>query len=62
MGCDAWFAARVSTVAELDAAIEKANSFDGASYIEVMIPASESQPLPLNVQNQIYKTDIPRKA
>ena len=62
MGCDAWFATRASTVAELDAAIEKANSFDGASYIEVMIPASESQPLPLNVQNQIYKTDIPRKA
>lgn len=62
MGCDSWFAARVSTVAELDTAIEKANTFDGASYIEVMIPASESQPLPLNVQNQIYKTNIPGKA
>jgi len=62
MGCDAWFATRASTVAELDAAIEKANAFDGASYIEVMIPASESQPLPLNVQNQIYKTNIPGKA
>jgi indolepyruvate decarboxylase len=62
MGCDAWFSARVSTVAELDAAIDKANTFDGASYIEVMIPASESQPLPLNVQNQIYKTNIPGKA
>jgi indolepyruvate decarboxylase len=62
MGCDSWFAARVSSVAELDTAIEKANTFDGASYIEVMIPASESQPLPLNVQNQIYKTNIPGKA
>ena len=62
MGCDAWFSARVSTIAELDAAIEKANSFEGASYIEVMIPVSESQPLPLNVQNQIYKTNIPGKA
>ena len=59
MGCNDWFSAKVSTVAELDAAIEKANSFDGASYIEVMIPQSESQPLPLNVQNQIYKTNIP---
>ncbi|QWD62585.1 alpha-keto acid decarboxylase family protein [Polynucleobacter sp. MWH-UH25E] len=59
MGCGDWFAARVATVAELDAAIEKANTFDGASYIEVMIPASESQPLPLNVQNQIYRTNIP---
>lgn len=62
MGCDVWFSARVGTVGELDAAIEKANTFDGASYIEVMIPASESQPLPLAVQNQIYKTNIPGKA
>lgn len=62
MGCDTWFATRVSTVAELDAAIKKANTYDGASYIEVMIPASESQPIPLNVQNQIYKTNIPGKA
>lgn len=62
MGCDTWFAARVSTVAELDAAIKKANAYDGASYIEVMIPASESQPIPLNVQNQIYKTNIPGRA
>ena len=61
MGCDGWFSVRVSTVGELDAAIEKANTFDGASYIEVMIPASESQPLPLAMQNQIYKTNIPGK-
>ncbi len=62
MGCDDWFSARVGTVAELDVAIEKANTFNGASYIEVMIPASESQPIPLQVQNQIYKTNIPGKA
>lgn len=61
MGCDAWYCAKVSTVAELDAAIEKVNAFDGASYIEVMIPAAESQPLPMSVQNQIYKTNIPGK-
>lgn len=61
MGCDQWFSARVGTVAELDAAIEKANSFDGASYIEVMIPAGESQPMPLNIQEQIYKTNTPSK-
>ena len=60
MGCMNWFTAKVTTVAELDAALEKVNTFDGASYIEVMIPASESQPLPLNVQNQIYKTNIPK--
>lgn len=62
MGCDAWFSARVGTVCELDAAIEKANIFDGASYIEVMIPSSESQPLPQSVQNQIYKTSVSGKA
>lgn len=62
MGCDQWFSARVATVAELDAALAKANSFDGASYIEVMIPQDESQPLPLNVQDQIYKTNTPVKA
>ena len=59
MGCTQWFSAKVSTVGELDAAIQKANTFDGASYIEVMIPASESQPLPVAVQNQIYKTNTP---
>jgi indolepyruvate decarboxylase len=62
MGCESWFSARVATVAELDAAIEKANAINGASYIEVMIPASESQPIPLEVQNQIYKTNVPGKA
>lgn len=59
MGCSNWFCAKVSTVAELDAAIEKANSFDGASYIEVMIPASESQPVPKQLQDHVYKTNIP---
>jgi indolepyruvate decarboxylase len=59
MGCGGWFSTRVTTVSELDAAIKKANTVDVASYIEVMIPASESQPLPVNVQNQIYKTNIP---
>jgi indolepyruvate decarboxylase len=59
MGCSNWFCAKVSTVAELDAAIEKANSFDGASYIEVMIPASESQPAPKALQNHVYKANIP---
>lgn len=62
MGCSSWFSARVSTVGELDAVIERVNAFDGASYIEVIIPPSESQPLPLAVQNQIYKTNIPGKA
>ena len=59
MGCTNWFCAKVATVSELDAAIEKANSFDGASYIEVMIPAAESQPAPKSLQNHVYKATIP---
>lgn len=59
LGCDDWFCAKVTTVAELDAAIEKANAFDGASYIEVMIPAAESQPVPKQLQNHVYKANIP---
>lgn len=59
MGCSNWFCVKVSTVAELDAAIEKVNSFNGASYIEVMIPASESQPVPKQLQDHVYKTNIP---
>jgi len=59
MGCNNWFSTKVSTVAELDAAIEKANSFDGASYIEVMIPAAESQPVAKQLQDHVYKANIP---
>jgi indolepyruvate decarboxylase len=59
MGCGNWFCAKVSTVAELDTAIEKANAHHGASYIEVMIPAAESQPAPLALQNHVYKANIP---
>ncbi len=59
MGCHDWFCTKVTTVAELDKAIEKINSFDGASYIEVMIPASESQPVPIALQHHVYKANIP---
>lgn len=59
MGCSNWFCTKVATVAELDAAIDKANAFDGASYIEVMIPASESQPVPKQLQDHVYKANIP---
>ena len=58
MGCDKWFSARVSTVAELDTAIARAQAHDGASYIEIMISAEESQPLPESVQEQIYQSAL----
>ncbi|WP_295436008.1 thiamine pyrophosphate-binding protein [uncultured Thiodictyon sp.] len=59
MGCDHWFTAKVSTVAELERAIAAAQANAGASYIEVMIPRLESEPLPRAVQDQVYKTATP---
>lgn len=58
MGCDKWFSARVCTVAELDAAIAHAQAHEGASYIEIMISAEESQPLPDSIQQQIYQSTL----
>jgi len=58
MGCDKWFSARVCTVAELDAAIARAQAHDGGSYIEVMISPEESQPLPESIQQQIYQSTL----
>ena len=58
MGCERWFSARVGTVAELDAAIARAQAHDDASYIEIMISAEESQPLPESIQEQIYQSTL----
>lgn len=59
MGCKHWFTAKASTIGALDAAMKQAESFDGACYIEVMIPASESQPLPEQVRQSLYQTQTP---
>ncbi|MEB3194372.1 MAG: thiamine pyrophosphate-dependent enzyme [Cyanobacteriota bacterium] len=55
LGCTNWFSARVSTVAELDQALEQLEAHAGAAYIEVMIPGEESQPLPAAVVDRAYK-------
>ncbi|NDE85483.1 MAG: alpha-keto acid decarboxylase family protein [Verrucomicrobia bacterium] len=56
MGCRDWFCTRVETVAELESALETARNHSGASYLELMIPPEESQPLPKKTINRIYKT------
>lgn len=56
MGCDGWFCVRVETVGELDAAMNEARNHSGAAYLEVMIPESESQPLPRSELDHLYKT------
>jgi len=58
MGCRDWFCTRVETVAELESALETARNHSGASYLELMIPPEESQPLPKKTINRIYKTFI----
>ena len=58
-GCRDWFSARVSTVAELDAALAHIASHPGAAYVEVIIPNEESQPLPEAVIDSGYKLKTP---
>ena len=56
MGCRDWFCSRVETVTELESALETARNHTGASYLELIIPPEESQPLPKKTINRIYKT------
>lgn len=59
-GCKNWLSVKVSTVAELDAALDAIEKHKGAAYIEVMIPNEESQPLPDEVLDRAYKLRTPR--
>lgn len=58
-GCKGWLTARVGTVAELDAVLDRIESHPGACYVEVMIPDEESQPLPEAVIDSGYKLRTP---
>lgn len=58
-GCTDWLSVKVTTVAELDAALDAVETHDGAAYIEVMIPDEESQPLPDDVIDRGYKLRTP---
>ena len=62
LGCDDWLTAEVKTVRELDAMIDRIQSHDGAAYISVAIPPSESKPLPEAVRNRMYKVNTPSPA
>jgi len=58
-GCRNWLAVKVTTVAELDDALDAVETHDGAAYLEVMIPDEESQPLPEQVIDRGYKLRTP---
>lgn len=45
LGCDGWYAARVTTCGELDAAMAKAQSCDTGAYIEVVTDKCAAPPL-----------------
>lgn len=58
-GCAGWLSARVTTVAELDKVLDAIDGHDGGCYVEVMIPAEESQPLPPEILDRAYKLRTP---
>ena len=59
-GCKGWLSAKVGTVAELEAVLDRIDAHDGAAYVEVMIPDEESQPLPEDMLDRGYKLRTPR--
>lgn len=59
MGC-AWWTGRAATVAELDGALAAIRNHPGAAYLEVIIPAEESQPLPDAVIDHLHQTATPQ--
>ena len=58
-GCQDWLTAKVGTVAELDDILGKIEKHDGAAYIQVLIPESESQPLPDAIIDRDYQLNVP---
>jgi indolepyruvate decarboxylase len=57
LGCKDWFTARVTTNAELDAALTRAGQQNDASYIEVVLQHADIGPsLPRSLTNRIYET------
>ena len=59
MGCKGWLSRWVSTIGELEDALAAISAGDAATYIEVMIPESASQPLPDWVIDTTYKICTP---
>ena len=57
MGCTGWFTARVTTHAELDAALTTAGQHDGGCHIQVVLPRGDIPPsLPRAFLDRGYRT------
>lgn len=59
LGCKGWWCGRAETVAELKEALCSINAHSGAAYLEVVIPAEESQPLEDEVIETMHQTMTP---
>jgi indolepyruvate decarboxylase len=56
LGCQDWYAVRVTTLGELEQALETASRGDRAVYIEVVIdPAEQPHPLPSEMLDKLYR-------
>ncbi len=53
LGCDDWFTTKVTSCAELDAAMAVAEKGDSAAYIEVITDADAAPLLPLKLHDSI---------
>jgi hypothetical protein len=61
--CSDWFCTSVETNAELDAALAKARTLPGASYIEVQLGSEKLLPaLPPESLDRFYQTGAPKTA
>lgn len=60
LGCEGWWCGKAATLAELEAAFAAINQNSGAAYLEVMIPAVESQPLAEDVIEMMHQTQTPK--
>ena len=61
LGCRGWWCGRAATVTELEQSLAAINAHDGAAYLEVLIPAEESQPLSEDVIEMMHQTATPKK-
>jgi indolepyruvate decarboxylase len=58
-GCEGWWSGRVSTRQELESAFQAIAEHNGGAYLEVLIPAEESQPLPHELIERLHQTSTP---
>jgi len=62
LGCNGWWCGRAATEEQLQQALAAINAHQGASYLEVLIPAEESQPLAEEVIETMHQTMTPHSS